>query len=53
MIYMYVFNRHFNYYVQNKKNVKDHKKEIYINTYEFLFMEFFRYWLLPLKLAQY
>lgn len=38
---------------KTKKNVKDHKKEIYINTYEFLFMEFFRYWLLPLKRAQY
>lgn len=39
---------------KTKKNVKDHKKEIYINnTYEFLFMEFFRYWLLPLKPAQY
>lgn len=38
---------------KTNKNVKDHKKEIYINTYEFLFMEFFRYWLLPLKPAQY
>lgn len=33
--------------------IKIIKKEIYINTYEFLFMEFFRYWLLPLKRAQY
>lgn len=32
-----------------KKNVKDYKKEIYINIYEFFFMEFFRYWLLFLK----
>lgn len=38
---------------KTKKNVKDHKKEIYINAYEFLFMDFFRYWLLPLKRAQY
>lgn len=38
---------------KTKKNVKDHKKEIYINTDEFLFMDFFRYWLLPLKRAQY
>lgn len=53
MIYMYAFYRHLNYYVQNRKIYKDHKKEICVNAYEFLFMDFFRYWLLPLKRAQY